>query len=141
MNHFCDKCFTPYNNHPKQKHSCFATCQKCGSTECPMQKVKLTKITCNACHVEFASQFCYDQHMRELCSKFWQCPDCKRYLARRVCSPEDHKCGTYLCHICKCWVNNDHLCYQKKETMKKPVEKMIFFMLNVVKKPESTSLT
>lgn len=127
LDHFCEKCFKPYNNHSKQKHHCFGTCSKCGSTDCPTTEQSTPPIKCDQCHVQFMSRECFDNHLPVICKKFWQCPDCKRYLCRKDCPPEKHKCHTYACALCHKWVEVDHLCYQRRAESKKSVTKMIFF--------------
>ena len=121
--YFCDKCFKGYRT--KLTHRCQYTCPNCKSNTCKNERE--VAMMCEACHVTFYSQSCYDNHIPDVCSKFWKCLQCTRYMRSKTRTPDDHICSEWKCECCHEFVVGDHQCYLPRIPIKLPVDSFIYF--------------
>ena len=131
VDYFCKSCLQGYKH--KHKHRCPGLCNKCKCEDCSPPDVPSPR-SCRRCHVEFASQSCFDRHLKQdgkcktVCDKFWQCRECRRYFDTASIKRENHRCDHYFCKTCDRQAStNGHHCFQRALKPGKPCEKFIFF--------------
>ena len=59
------------------------------------------------------------------CDKSFRCQTCLVIVDRE--RQNVHRCGEYVCHVCKENVLSDHLCYMQTEQPKTLNNKLIFY--------------
>ena len=128
---FCQKCksfFEDYRTHP-----CFVPCHTCLRKECLL--VSDQKRTCPDCFKFCRLARCFEHHKKSRklkgvsvpskCETSFKCQMCSATVDRK--RQDVHKCGEYVCHVCKEYVLSDHLCYMQSEPPKEPNEKLLFY--------------
>lgn len=138
MKYFCKTCLAGHN--AGDKHRCEGICVKCKSPGCKPQKPSDSESrSCRKCRVEFETAACFKNHLKKnkkgknICDKFWQCKQCRRYYQSSVLKPNEHRCDTYMCGKCEKYVSvSNHNCYQRHEKEKKANRVMIFFDFETV---------
>lgn len=141
---FCRVCQKTYShdfNHicrgPKVPKG-YVRCSSCYSfTDHKLEAYKRQQTTpsyeCHLCHCLFWNQECLANHRihklgkKTVCDSKWTCTECnKSFLTSnsegreygRFIRPEDHKCNTVYCNVCKKW-KPPHRCYMQVEEPRK----------------------
>ena len=122
---YCHKCKVGYDK--EQDHRCSYTCSLCLS-DCA--RAPSEPHACSLCYRTFKSKLCYDNHLKTVCKKWFECKKCDRLVDRdggNICL-ENHVCYTRKCPGCKEWVDmNTHQCYLQPTELPAPSDKYIFF--------------
>jgi hypothetical protein len=95
---YCHKCKVGYDK--EQDHRCSYTCSLCLS-DCA--HAPLEPYACSLCYRTFKSKLCYDNHLKTVCKKWFECKKCDRLVDRdggNICL-ENHVCYTRKCPGCK----------------------------------------
>ena len=122
---YCHQCKVGYDK--DQDHRCAHTCRLC-LRNCSNSPTSLKD--CKACYRTFKSQLCFDQHLKTVCSKWFECKKCHKLVDRDgdKINLDNHECYSRKCNSCKEWVDmNTHQCYIQKTELQPPSDKYIFF--------------
>ena len=134
--YFCQQCLVPYND--KSKHHCLSICQTC-KEEC---QITDTQLSCRTCHMKCRSIECFHRHRQtkeikkggktlvrpSQCQLYWKCTTCKHVLKlSKEVTADTHRCGEYMCPMCRQYVMPGHLCFQRAKEPKPSFPKFIFF--------------
>lgn len=129
----CEKCFQIVPNNARNQHPCVTLAHKCFACQ-RIGCEKQNSISCADCNIVFNNLECYSVHLEKkdtktkcLCERRKKCLSCNKLVYTKDQSLEEHVCGTYKCGNCNEWVENTHLCYLRRTTMKKTSGKFIFF--------------
>ena len=128
---FCEKCKSFFGNY--RTHPCLDPCHTCSRKECLW--VSGEKCTCPDCFKICRSAQCFEHHKKSRkskgvdlpskCETSFKCQTCSATVERR--RQDEHRCGEYVCHVCKEHVLSGHLCYMQPDPPKKPNEQLIFY--------------
>jgi hypothetical protein len=128
---FCKKCKSFYSNY--SSHPCENPCHTCLRKECLL--VSEEKRTCSDCFKICRSAACFNHHKKSRkskgvdlpskCDSSFKCQTCLATVERK--RQDEHRCGEYVCHVCKEFVLSGHLCYMQVESAKEANDKLIFY--------------
>jgi hypothetical protein len=140
---YCMHCDVAYNK--LSQHFCEYTrqfwCFSCHDAACTQSELRTR---CSNCGVVTQSEACLKKHSLTQCREWWFCkfcdkrfprgkvpshePDVMRFLTDEE-SEESHSCDSYFCDVCRDYVPMDHKCFLRKKTLKKKIQKLLFFDL------------
>ena len=127
----CQKCKSYVSNY--FNHPCSDPCNTCLRKDCSL--ISCEKQVCADCYKVCRSVACYNHHKKSRlskgvdlpskCDKSFRCQTCLVIVDRE--RQNVHRCGEYVCHVCKEHVLSGHLCYMQTEEPKTLNNKLIFY--------------
>ena len=81
-------------------HPCNKVCKKCKVKTC----IKGIFKKCESCFVLCNNETCYENHLKNVCSKTKKCETCGAFKTFK------HNCGLW-CNFCKKSIESDHKCF------------------------------
>jgi hypothetical protein len=112
-------------------HPCNKVCKKCKVKTC----IKGIFIKCESCFVLCNNETCYENHLKNVCSKTKKCETCGAFKTFK------HNCGLW-CNFCKKSIESDHKCFILKEKSDKAINfnGYIFFDYECMQVKESNHM-